>query len=341
METAPTLFITSPHDDRYAKLHLNLAEERLGTVVLDATDDFFAEKENLIKPGRGIFIPDKFTEDGKWMDGWESRRKRVPGHDWCTLRLGAPGRIRALDIDTNHFTGNHPPFASVEACEITGDSDESTVWTELLPKSPLEGSSQNFFEIADERRWTHLRLHIYPDGGVARLRVYGEPFVDWSQIGADELVDLAASRYGGKAVACNDQHFGHMDNLVAPGRGVNMGDGWETRRRREPGNDWAVIRLARAGTVRKVEVDTAHFKGNYPDRCSLEAVRLAHGIEPADWAGAEISWQTLLLEVKLEADAQHDFEQELQAVGAVTHVRISIYPDGGISRLRLVGTKAE
>ena len=334
------LFIENPHDDRYSKRFLNLAEERLGTVVLDATDDFFAAKENLIKPGRGIFIPGKFDDHGKWMDGWESRRKRTPGHDWCTVRLGAPGRIKALDIDTNHFTGNFPPFASVEACEVTGDPDASTSWTELLPKSALEGSTQNFFELKSQQRWTHVRLHIYPDGGVARLRVYGEPSVDWKAIGPDEVIDLVASRLGGKALACNDQHFGHMDNLVAPGRGINMGDGWETRRRREPGNDWAILRLACAGEVEKVEVDTAHFKGNYPDRCSLEALNLPEGTTPESWDDPGLRWMSLLPEVKLQADAQHTFEEELETIGPVTHVRLSIYPDGGVSRLRLFGTKA-
>ncbi len=334
------LFIENPHDDRYSQRFLNLAEERLDTVVLDATDDFFAAKENLIKPGRGIFIPGKFDDHGKWMDGWESRRKRTPGHDWCTLRLGAPGRIHALDIDTNHFTGNFPPFASVEACELAGDPDESTTWTELLPKSPLEGNTQNFFEIKNSQRWTHIRLHIYPDGGVARLRVYGEPSVDWKAIGLDEVIDLASSRLGGKALACNDQHFGHMDNLVAPGRGINMGDGWETRRRREPGNDWAILRLACAGFVQKVEVDTAHFKGNYPDRCSLEALNLPEGMNPESWEAADLPWRPLLTEVKLEADAQHFFEEELEELGPVTHIRLSIYPDGGVSRLRILGTKA-
>jgi len=247
--------LESPHDERYSSQYLNLAEERLGSVVLETTDDFFAEKENLIKPGRGIFIPGKFTNDGKWMDGWESRRKRIPGHDWCNVRLGVPGKIRALDIDTNHFTGNFPPFASLEACEITGDPDDSTEWTELLAKSPLLGTSQNLFEVSSDQRWTHVRLHIYPDGGVARLRVYGEPHMDWSTIGADE-------------------HFGHMGNLIAPGRGINMGDGWETRRRRNPGNDWVVLRLARKGEVRKIEVDTNFFKGNFPDRCSVDAAFL-------------------------------------------------------------------
>ena len=335
----------SPHNERFSSQYLNLAEERLGSVVLETTDDFFAEKKNLIKPGRGIFIPGKFTDDGKWMDGWESRRKRIPGHDWCNVRLGVPGKIRALDIDTNHFTGNFPPFASLEACEITGDPDDSTEWTELLSKSTLEGTSQNFFEIDSDQRWTHVRLHIYPDGGVARLRVYGEPHMDWSTIGEDEIIDLSASWHGGLALACNDQHFGHMGNLIAPGRGINMGDGWETRRRRNPGNDWVILRLARKGVVSKIEVDTNFFKGNYPDRCSVESVILPANL-PAnfsveDWESQNIAWQTLLPEQKLQADHQHFFETELQAVVAVTHLRLNIFPDGGVSRFRVLGVKAD
>jgi len=176
----------------------DLAAERLGGKVLFATDDFFAEKENLIKPGRGIFIEDKYTDRGKWMDGWESRRKRTPGHDWCIVQLVTTGIIHGVDIDTNHFLGNHPPFASIEACKMEDAAtedllNEHTVWTEILGKSPLEPGSQNFYEIDSKEKWTHLKLHIYPDGGVARLKVYGEVAKDWTKHDKSELIDLAAA----------------------------------------------------------------------------------------------------------------------------------------------------
>jgi allantoicase len=319
---------------------IDLASERLGGKAISCSDDFFAPMENLLKPGRGIFIVDKYTEFGKWMDGWESRRKRVPGHDWCIIKLGASGRIRGLDIDTNHFLGNHPPHASVEACNIHGDPDaktleENTSWVEILPKSPLNPGSQHFFEINDESVYTHLRLHIYPDGGVARLKVYGEVFKNWDLVKKDELVDLAAASNGAKSVLCNDMFFSHMDNLIMPGRGVNMGDGWETKRNRTPNNrDWVIVKLAKTGSIKKIRVDTAHFKGNYPDSCSIEAANIPVNMDVND---AKVEWKELLPKSKLKADFEHDFEKEVNDIGAITHVRLFMYPDGGISRLRLWG----
>jgi allantoicase len=326
---------------------IDLAAERLGGKVLLASDDFFAEKENLIKPGRGVFIPDKYTDRGKWMDGWESRRKRVPGHDWCLLKLGAAGRIRGVDIDTNHFLGNHPPYASIEACNVEGDpSGEALLnaaWTEILPRSPLRPGSQNLFAVHSEmstRAWTHLRLNIYPDGGVARLRVYGEVAPTWQTRPVSEPVDLASVLNGGQMVACSDMFFGAMTNLIMPGRGVNMGDGWESKRRRGPGHDWAVCRLAVPGCLTQVVVDTAHFKGNYPDRFSLDGCH---------WPETELDslnahtapWTPILPETKLEADTVHLFDQGFLSKGPFTHVRLNIYPDGGVSRLRLFGFPEE
>ena len=327
------------HNDKFSSQWVNLAEERLGSKVLFATDDFFAEKENLIKSGRGNFIEDKYTERGKWMDGWESRRKRDSGHDYCTVKLGLSGVIRGVDIDTNHFLGNHPPQASLEACCIDGEPNETTKWTEVLGQSPLDPGSQNLYEVKSDERWTHVRLHIYPDGGVARLRVYGDVSVDFNELKDKSEIDLVAIENGGHAVTCNDMFFSHKDNLIVPGRGVNMGDGWETKRRREPGHDWVVLRLGAPGIVNKILVDTAHFKGNYPDSCMIEGINLA-GQEEPDFHKAQLEWKNLLPQTKLSADNEHAFSSEVQSIGPVTHVRMNIYPDGGISRLRLVGELA-
>ena len=319
----------------------DLAAERLGGKVIFATDDFFAEKENLIKPTRGIFITDKYTDRGKWMDGWESRRKRTPGHDWAVVQLATPGKIVGFDIDTNFFLGNHPPHASVEAVYLN-DADpvknwDDIEWKEILPKSHLDAGSQNFYESKSDEIYTHIRLHIYPDGGVARLRVYGEVFKNWDAVAADEEIDLVAAINGGKAIACNDMFFSAMGNLIMPGRGVNMGDGWETKRNRTPGNrDWVILKLATAGTIEKVLVDTCHFKGNYPDRCSIEAC-FANNDE--DVLNDLVEWKMLLSQQRLSADNEHIFTKEINDVDVVTHVRLNIFPDGGISRLRLFGKK--
>lgn len=316
----------------------DLAAARLGGKTLLCSDDFFAEMENLLKPGRGIFIADKYTDRGKWMDGWESRRKRVPGYDWCIIQLATPGIIYGLDIDTNHFLGNHPPFASVEACYVEGECTPSELthlpWSEILPKSPLNPGSQHFFEVNNPTPFTHVRLNIYPDGGVARFKVYGDVVKTWDAVSSDELIDIAAAVNGARSVLCNDMFFSHMDNLIMPGRGVNMGDGWETKRNRTPNNrDWVIVQLAHPGKIRKALIDTCHFKGNYPDSCMLEGCTVPANTNFAD---TEVQWFPILPQVKLQADHEHYFEKELTGTAQVfTHVRLTIFPDGGISRMRL------
>lgn len=312
---------------------IDLAAERVGGLVLDCSDDFFAEKENLIKPGRGVFIEGKYTDRGKWMDGWESRRKREPGHDWCTLKLGLRGVIHGVDIDTNHFLGNHPPHASLEAACVDTEPGADD-WVEILAKSPLEPGSHNQYAISSEAEWTHLKLHIYPDGGVARLKVYGEVKPDWSLLAKDQIIDLVAVENGGRVLSCNDMFFGAKDNLIMPGRGINMGDGWETKRRRGPGHDWAILQLGHPGVIDQIEVDTHHFKGNYPDRCSLESIH-APGAQEDELTRLE--WRPLLPASQLTAHQQHYFDQTLLHHDPVSHVRFNIFPDGGVSRLRLNG----
>jgi allantoicase len=314
----------------------DLAAERLGGKTLACTDDFFAEKENLLKPGRGIFIADKYTDRGKWMDGWESRRKRVPGHDWCIIELATTGKIHGVDIDTNHFLGNHPPFASIDACYIKpGENISNAQWVEILTKSPLNPGSQNFYEIADRSIYSHIRLNIYPDGGVARLKVYGDVYKDWTLVSENDTIDLAAAVNGAKSVLCNDMFFSHMDNLIMPGRGVNMGDGWETKRNRKPGNkDWVIVRLAHEGFIDKILIDTCHFKGNYPDTCLLEGCSTDYD---SILDSEAVQWETILPQTKLQADFEHYFEKEIVGKNSYTHVRLTIFPDGGISRMRLFG----
>ncbi len=310
---------------------IRLEQPRLGTRVTFASDEFFGAKERLIDPADPVFIEGKYDDHGKWMDGWESRRRRTPGHDHCILRLGIAGVVRGLDIDTSHFTGNFPPQVSIDAC-VSDDDVPGGEWTELVGKTDIGGDAHHFIAVDDERSWTHLRLNIFPDGGIARLRVFGE--VQPAELDEDGIIDLVALRHGGRALAASDEHFGSMHNLNLPGRGVNMGDGWETARRRGPGNDWVIMALGRPGRIVRAEVDTAHFKGNYPDRVSLEAARFPdHAAARNDSDG----WRVLLAETRLSMDQQHLFDSDLADLGSVTHVRMSIYPDGGVSRLRLFG----
>jgi allantoicase len=321
---------------------IDLASERVGGAVLVANDDFFAPKENLLKASAPIFIDGKYTDRGKWMDGWESRRRRTPGFDWCIIRLGLPGIIRGVVVDTSYFRGNYPEHCSIDGAVFAGLPteqellDEGVSWVSLLPQAPLAGDSQNSFPINYNERITHLRFRIFPDGGVARLRVYGEVAPDWDRLKrAGGHIDLAAAENGALVLSCSDMFFGHRHNLIMPGRAANMSDGWETKRRRGPGHDWAIIKLARPGRIQTVEVDTAHFKGNFPESCSLEATADPPG---PDLTAASVQWANLLPRTKLQAHTRHHFDRELIDNGVVSHLRFNIYPDGGVSRLRVYGT---
>ncbi len=312
----------------------NLADPRLGATVVFATDDFFADKSRMIAPAGPVFIPGKYDDNGKWMDGWESRRKRVSGHDAAIVKLARPGTIEAIEIDTRHFTGNYPPAASLEGCSSSSDVPPSDVaWTPLTPVVALNGNDRRYLEIANAGVFTHVRLNIFPDGGVARLRIYGRVRAPMEAFDKRGLVDLAAAINGGRGLLANDEHFGKLANMLLPGRGADMGDGWETRRRREPGHDWAIVELGQSGVIEEVVVDTAHFKGNYPDRCFLQASAEAPS-DPSSLAKQSESWPIILPEQKLKADHIHTFAVAPQS--AARFVRLNIVPDGGVSRLRLL-----
>jgi allantoicase len=318
---------------------IDLLQPRLGSEAVFANDDFFAPKDRLINPEEPVFIPGKYDDHGKWMDGWESRRKRVPGHDFCIVRLGRPGIVRALEIDTRNFTGNYPPRASVD-CIVSTERvpGEDAAWRPLVGMTDLQGDTRHPIAIESPQYVTHLRLNIFPDGGVARLRAFGRVTPPWGADKPSERVDLLAMENGAAPIYANNEHFGRLANLTAPGGAANMGDGWETRRRREPGYDWGILELASAGTIEEIIVDTSFFKGNFPDRCSLQGAHAPGAMRDALITQSE-NWPLLLTEQKLSANAKHAFK-EIAAHGAITHVRFNIFPDGGVARLRLMGRVA-
>jgi allantoicase len=246
--------------------------------------------------------------------------------------------LTGFDLNTRFFTGNHPPRARIEGALTDTQPDETTEWVELVPESDLAPDSDNLFQIDDGNPYNYIRLNIYPDGGIARFRVWGNPVCEWKRQAPQGHHELSAIINGGRVVGYNDAHYGDPWVILTPGRGTNMGDGWETRRRREPGNDWIIVALGAAGDVKRVEVDTAHFKGNYPDRCSIQAARLQSSTDEEVISGSD-GWAEIMPEQKLQMDHIHTFEGAALDgdAGPVTHIRLNIYPDGGVSRLRIFG----
>ena len=312
---------------------VNLASPRMGTKIHSVSDDFFAEAPRMLQDTIPVFVPDKFDDNGKWMDGWESRRRRQGGHDWCIIKLGVPGVIRLVDINTAHFTGNYPPGAMIEAGH-SADGDISKVeWKTLVDQVDLGPDLHHILPTNTLGPVNMVRLNIYPDGGVARLRLFGDVNYDWENEKSD-ICELSALKLGGCILGYNDAHYGDVNALLSEGRGLTMGDGWETRRRREPGNDWIVVQLGTTGTIDEIEIDTAHFKGNFPDMCSIQAAVVEKGF---DLNLAE-KWKEILPKQKLSADAVHTFSSEIiKDFGPVNAIRLNIYPDGGVSRLRVLG----
>jgi allantoicase len=311
----------------------DLAARLLGGGVVAANDEFFAAADNLLTPEPPEFTPGRFGPKGQVYDGWETRRRREPGYDEALIRLGAPGVVRGVAVDTAYFTGNHPPAVSVEGCGVEGYPTAAELagadWIPLVPRSPVQGDTRNAFPVAVPHRFTHVRLRIYPDGGVARLRAHGEVVADPRFLRGDRI-DLAALENGGTIAGCSNMFYGVPANLIQPGPARVMGEGWETARRRDAGNDWVLVRLAGAGRIRLAELDTSHFKGNAPAGARLLG---------ADARDADLddpgAWFDLLPRTRLQPDTRHRYR--VSADRPITHVRLDIYPDGGMARLRLLG----
>ncbi|MDA2812293.1 allantoicase [Nocardiopsis sp. RSe5-2] len=324
---------------------VDLADRRLGGSVVAANDEFFAHRENLLKPGPAEFDPEAFGHKGKVMDGWETRRRRntaeepFPGdgaHDWALIRLGLPGVVRGVMVDTAHFRGNYPQQASVEAVCLPGTPSPEELleaeWTEIVPRSQLRGHAANGFAVDSERRWTHLRLKQYPDGGIARLRVHGEVVPDPEWLSALGTFDLAALENGGVVEDASDRFYSPPENTILPGRSRKMDDGWENRRRRvRESNDWVLYRLAAHGEVRAIEIDTAYLKGNAAGWIEVSFADAAKG----DLSDPSV-WTTVLPRTRLQPDSPHRFL--LDGAPQATHARIDVFPDGGYSRVRFHGS---
>ena len=315
---------------------IDLAQSRLGTKVVYKSDEFFAAAKRIINPWPPVFKEGVFDKHGKWMDGWETRRKRNKGHDYLILKLGKPGKINKVDIDTSYFNGNQPSKVSLEACfckkKIPGKNHK---WTTILNKKTTNPNSHHFFKINNKSIFTHVKLNIYPDGGVARLRIYGS--MEVKKNFDKKIINLTSVLNGATPIACNNEHFGRAENILAPGSGKNMGDGWETRRSRGKNFDWLIIKCAAVGKISTIQIDTHHFKGNYPDKCSLQASYVKGKVKSESIISKSKKWELLLNKVKLHAHKKHNFKNNLMKNKKINYIRINIFPDGGISRIRAFG----
>ena len=317
---------------------------RLRGSVVAASDEFFGAKENLIDPAEPVFVPERYDARGQVYDGWETRRRRGPdgtqpdptASDWVIVRLGVPGVVRSIVVDTAFFTGNFPQACSADGCSVAGypSSEELTGscgWQEIMPRVLLTGSARHAFKVHSARRFTHVRLNIFPDGGIARLHVHGEVVPDPAML-SGLTTDLAALENGADVVASNDQnYYSPPRNVISPGLSRVMHEGWETRRRRRPGHEWLVIRLAGRGVIDLAEIDTSWFRGNQPDLASLQTLDATTGASLTDTS----AWRDLLPPVRLLPDTPHQFRVTGQPA---THVRLNLFPDGGVARLRLYGS---
>ena len=314
---------------------IDLAQPRLGTKVIYKTDDFFASANRIINPTEPVFKVGVFDKHGKWMDGWESRRKRTAGHDFIIIKLGKPGTIKKVDVDTSHFNGNQPAMISIEGANSNSNKINQLKWQPLLSKKKTKANSHHYFTVNSNKVFTHIKFNIFPDGGVARLRLYGS--IAKSNKLKNKKINLASLLDGSSVIACNNEHFGKAENILAPGKAKNMGDGWETRRRRGKGFDWLILNSLDGKEIDKIEISTHHFKGNFPSHCSLQAAYLPNSKNSKQIVKSSNNWKYLLKDAKLSANKVHVFKNNLMKKDKINFIKINIFPDGGISRFRIYG----
>ena len=314
---------------------IDLVQPRLGTKVIYKTDDFFASANRIINPTESVFKVGVFDKHGKWMDGWESRRKRTAGHDYIIIKLGKPGTIKKVDVDTSHFNGNQPAMISIEGANSNSNKINQLKWQPLLSKKKTKANSHHYFTVNSDKVFTHIKFNIFPDGGVARLRLYGS--IAKSSKLKNKKINLASLLDGSSVIACNNEHFGKAENILAPGKAKNMGDGWETRRRRGKGFDWLILNSLDGKEIDKIEISTHHFKGNFPSHCSLQVAYLPNSKNSKQIVKSSTKWKYLLKNAKLSANKVHVFKNNLMKKDKINFIKINIFPDGGISRFRIYG----
>ncbi len=317
---------------------VNLASPKLGSKGYKANDEFFAPLQRMLSDNDPVFIEGKYDNHGKWMDGWETRRRRGPGFDWSIIKLGCPGIIKKVDFDTSFFTGNFPPESSLEGCfSSSPPSCDDNKWETIIHKTKINGNQQNLFKSKNNKVFNWIKLNIFPDGGIARLRLWGDVYVDWSNYQRNKKTELSLLNNGGKIILFNNAHYGDVTSLISKGIGKNMGDGWETRRRRTPGNDWIIIKLCNKSIINEIHVDTSFFKGNFPHQCSVDGF-FTNKKNINFSKDKMIKWLPLVSKQKLKADSIHTFKtKNINSHKQISHVRLNIFPDGGVSRFRVFG----
>ncbi len=320
----------------YKNSLIDLSSTILGTKIIFKTDDFFASANRILNPSPPVFKEGLFDKNGKWMDGWESKRKRTQGHDYLIIKLGKPGSINKIDFDTSYFNGNQPSMVSLEGCNSKTDKIKNFRWEKIVGKIKTKANSHHLVKVKSHSIYTHLKLNIFPDGGIARLRLYGS--ISQKNIKFNnKKINLASILNGASVVACNNEHFGKTENILAPGKAKNMGDGWETRRRRNKGLDWVILNTVKGKEIKDIEVSTHHFKGNYPSSCSVQATYLSKKTSNKKIVKHSNKWKFLLNKSNLSANKSHKFKNKLMKNNKINYVKINIIPDGGISRFRMYG----
>ena len=326
------------------KDQIDVANSELGTKVVYCSDEFFADSGRMLQPTEPVYIEDKYDANGKWMDGWESRRRRDGKNDFCFIRLGSPSIIENFNIDTTHFTGNFAPGISILGCYVPGGTTDDRVvdgsavseWVDLLDKKNLDGDSHNLFSCKSDKPLTHLKITLHPDGGIARFRAFGNKWFDQTKYEITGT-NVISKKSGARAIYANDEHFGCLSNVLEKHEPQSMADGWETRRRRKAGNDWGLIALAQPAKVHEIIVDTSFFKGNFPDTFSISTANISN-IEDNTLLELSKTWDKIIERKKLGMNKINIFKKEdLLHEQEITHIRIDIFPDGGIARLKLIG----